>query len=271
MRNVRLGIEYDGSRYHGWQYQPNAPTIQACIEQAISTVTGERVRIIGAGRTDAGVHARGQVANFFTRSRLDAEALQRAINTRLPEDIVITDAADVPEEFHARKDALRKRYEYWVWNRRTPSAFHYRYCWHVRSPLDLQRMREAARHFLGAHDFSSFCASDGGHRGSAVRTVFRFDIERFADGKIRFGVEADGFLKSMVRAMVGTVVEIGRGKRHGEDIPSILQARDRRVAGVTAPPHALFLEWVSYRTSAGARDNDAGERIHPAIDVSSHL
>ncbi len=250
MKKVKLDIEYDGTCYHGWQYQPNAPTIQECIENAIFAVTGERTRVIGAGRTDAGVHAHGQVAHVCTRTRLSPSVLQRALNSVLPRDIVITGATEVPEDFHARKDATRKRYEYWVWNVSVPSAFYYRYCWHISWPLDVERMREAAQFFLGEHDFSSFRASDAPVGQSPVRHVYQFEIKKYADGRMLFGVEANGFLKSMVRTMVGTLVEVGSGKKHASDIPLIIHARDRRAAGMTAPSRALFLQWVSYAPEA---------------------
>jgi tRNA pseudouridine38-40 synthase len=251
MRNIRLDVEYDGSRYHGWQYQPNAKTIQEVIEEATDKITSQRSRIIGAGRTDAGVHAHGQVANFYTESTLDVHSFQRALNSLLPSDIVIKRVMDVPLSFHARRDALKKRYEYWILNSPIPSAFYHRYCWGIRFPLDAEKMKAASQSLLGEHDFSSFRASDCECGTSAIRTISHIDIEAFPSDMVRFGFEANGFLKSMVRTLVGTLVEVGRGRIKETEIVSILQAKDRKRASMTAPAHALFLEWILYPTEFG--------------------
>jgi len=251
MRNIRLDVEYDGSRYHGWQYQPNASTIQQVIEETICRITGERSRIIGAGRTDAGVHAKGQVANFSTKSTLDVLSLHRALNSLLPCDIVIKKVADVPLCFNSRRSALKKRYQYWIWNCRIPSAFYFRYTWHVKFPLNMTKMRQASQCLVGEHDFSSFRSSDCGCGASALRTILHIGIEACPDGRLRFDIEANAFLRSMVRTLVGTLVEVGGGRREVNEIHSILLAKDRTKAGMTAPAHALFLERVFYPAQDG--------------------
>jgi len=245
MRNIKLLIEYDGTNYRGWQVQPKGLTVQGMIEEKLALITGEAVHLIGSGRTDSGVHALGQVASFKTKSQLDVHSIQRALNSLLPPDIVIQRAEEVEEGFHARKQSKSKIYEYRILNRNLRSAFHHEYTWHIPQRLNLEEMRKATRMLIGEHDFSSF-RSVGSPTRTAVRRVIRAEWKRGRDGLIRFEVEANGFLKQMVRALVGTLVEIGKGRIDSETFEKILDSRDREKAGPTAPAHGLFLKKVKY-------------------------
>lgn len=245
MRNIKLLIEYDGTTYRGWQVQPKGPTVQGMIEKKLALITGEEVHLIGSGRSDAGVHAFGQVANFKTKTQLDVPSIQRALNSLLPSDIVIQRAQEVEEDFHARKQSLSKVYEYRILNRDFPSAFYHGYAWHIPQKLDLEEMEKATQILIGEHDFSSF-RSVGSPTRTAVRRVSRAEWNRGRDGLIRFEIEANGFLKQMVRALVGTLVEVGKGKIDCEEFGRILKARNRERAGPTAPAHGLFLKEVKY-------------------------
>lgn len=242
--NIKLTIEYDGTNYHGWQIQPNGETIQAALEQAISTFLGASTRLIGSGRTDAGVHAVGQVANFFCANEPDLRRLQRGLNALTPEDIVIRNVEVVPDFFDARRDGRSRVYQYRIWNAPWPSPFHLRYAWHLHDPLDLCAMRQAIRCLEGEHDFSSFqgAGCDAAH---AVRKVYHNSLE--LDGKlIVYTIEATAFLRHMVRNMIGTLVEVGRQQRAPQSFSELLEARDRIQAGPTAPAHGLFLVEVKY-------------------------
>lgn len=245
MRNIKLVIEYDGTNYQGWQVQPKGPTLQGVIEEKLAVITGESVHLIASGRTDAGVHAFGQVANLKTKSQLDVRSIQRALNSLLPPDIVIQRAEEVEEGFHARKQSMSKVYEYRILNRDLRSAFHHRYAWHLPQKLDLEEMKKATHILIGEHDFSSF-RSVGSPTRTAVRKVIRAQWQRGRDGLVRFEIEANGFLKQMVRALVGTLVEVGKGKINAEDFGRILEAKDRKKAGPTAPAYGLFLKKVKY-------------------------
>jgi tRNA pseudouridine38-40 synthase len=245
MRNIKLLIEYDGTNYRGWQVQPKGLTVQGMIEEKLALITGETIHLIGSGRTDSGVHALGQVASFRTKSQLDVHSIQRALNSLLPPDIVIQRAEEVEEGFHARKQSKSKVYEYRILNRNLRSAFHHEYSWHIPQTLDLGEMRKATRMLIGEHDFSSF-RSVGSPTRTAVRRVIRAEWKKGRDGFIRFEVEANGFLKQMVRALVGTLVEVGKGKIDSEEFRKILDSRDRKKAGATAPAHGLFLKEVKY-------------------------
>ncbi len=246
MRTLRLDLEYDGTNYHGWQVQPNAPTIQQTLEEALQSILAEPVRVTGAGRTDAGVHALGQVGHLRTESDREVGALLRGLNSLIPEDVVVRAVREVPAEFHARKSALRKRYEYWILNDPTPSAFHHRYRWHVRYGLDLERMRRAASVLVGKHDFASFQASGGDPGRHTVRHLYFVEIQELAGGVIRIAVEGNAFLRCMVRILAGTLVDVGRGRIREDAVLGILAAKDRRAAGRTAPGKGLFLKWVRY-------------------------
>jgi len=239
-----MTVEYDGSGYCGWQIQPNGTGIQQVIEEKIAIITQEPVRLIGSGRTDAGVHALSQVANFRTESNIPCTNLLRGLNSMLPSDIAVKDLRDVDETFHARYTAKSKVYFYNILNGPVRSALKYRCSWHIRDILDCDAMREAASHLVGTHDFSSFCAADS-DTVNHVRTIMSLDIEA-AEPMIVLTVEANGFLRHMVRNIVGTLVDVGRGTGKALDIDAILAAKDRSAAGITAPPQGLFLKEVRY-------------------------
>ncbi len=245
MRNIRIIVEYDGTCYHGWQRQPNGITIQQVLEEAAGRIVNRPVKIVGSGRTDAGVHALNQVAHFQTESTLPACNLLRGINSLMPADIVIKDLADAEEGFHARYDARSKIYLYYLHNELIRSPLFDRYSWHVSGRLDVDRMRKAAEYLRGTHDFSSFCAA-GGDVIDHVRKVFGISLCRRAHGLISFLIEADGFLRYMVRNIVGTLVDAGSGKINPEDVRDILASQNRTAAGITAPPRGLFLKEVKY-------------------------
>ncbi len=245
MRNIKLLIEYDGTNYLGWQVQPKGATIQGFIEDKLALLTGEPVHLIGSGRTDAGVHALGQVAHFKTKSQMDVGSIQRALNSLLPRDIVIQKVEEVEEGFHARRQSISKIYEYRILNRNIRSPFHRGYAWHIPQTLDLEEMKKATQGLVGEHDFSSF-RSVGSPTRTAVRRVIHAEWKKGGEGLIRFEIEANGFLKQMVRAIVGTLVEVGKGKMGSEEFPEILRAKDRKKAGPTAPAHGLFLKEVKY-------------------------
>jgi tRNA pseudouridine38-40 synthase len=244
MRNIRLTLSYDGTDFSGWQTQPGFRTVQETLETAIAAVTGERIRVNASGRTDTGVHAIGQVANFYTNTRHTADVLLRAVNAHLPVDVVISEAADVPQAFDANRDAKRKLYRYVIHDGPVPSPFLRRYCFHSRHPLDVAAMRQAAEPLRGRHDFHSF-ESDWPNRMSSVRTITHLAVNRMAEW-IWLDVEADGFLYNMVRAIAGTLINVGRGYWPVEQVALILKAEDRRVAGPTAPAQGLFLMRVIY-------------------------
>lgn len=245
MRTIKLMIEYDGTNYQGWQVQPKGQTLQGMIEEKLAILTGEDIRLIGSGRTDAGAHAFGQVAHFKTKSQLGVFSIQRALNSLLPSDIVIRKAEEVGEGFHARKKSIGKVYEYRILNRPIRSAFHRGYAWHIPKKLDLKVMKEATRWLIGEHDFSSF-RSVGSPTRTAIRRVTRAEWKRSREGLIWFEIEANGFLKQMVRAIVGTLVDVGKGKIGAKEFRRILESRDRKKAGQTAPAHGLFLKEVKY-------------------------
>jgi len=245
MRNIKLLIEYDGTNYQGWQVQPKGPTIQGVLEEKIGLLTGEPVQLFGSGRTDSGAHALGQVAHFKTQNRMDIRTIQRALNSLLPHDIVIQKVEEVDEGFHARKHSKSKVYEYRILNRNLRSAFHRGYVWYIPQKLNLTEMKKATQSLIGEHDFSSF-RSVGTPTRTAVRRVIRAEWKRGRDGLIHFEIEANGFLKQMVRAIIGTLVEIGKGRMKATEIRKILNSKDRKKAGPTAPAQGLFLKEVKY-------------------------
>ena len=247
MRNIKLTIEYDGKNYLGWQVQPKGPSIQETIEGQLKRLTGETIRLISSGRTDAGVHAMGQVAHFKTQHGMDCPTLQRALNSLLPADMMIRKVEEVGQEFHARKDCKSKIYEYRILNRNLRSVFLREHAWHIPQPLALGAMRKAARQLVGEHDFSSF-RSVGTPTRTAVRKIMRAEWKRNREGLLTFEIEATGFLKQMVRAIVGTLVEVGRRKINPEEFARILESRDRTKAGPTAPARGLFLKEVKYES-----------------------
>jgi len=245
MRNIKLLIEYDGTNYLGWQVQPKGSTIQGILEEKLGLLTGEPIRLFGSGRTDSGVHAFGQVAHFKTRSRMDIRTMQRALNSLLPPDIVIRKVEEVEEDFHARKHSKSKVYEYRILNRNLRSAFHREYAWYIPQKLNFTEMKKASQSLIGEHDFSSF-RTVGSPTRTAVRRVIRAEWKKGRDGFIRFEIEANGFLKQMVRSIVGTLVEIGKDRMNATEFRKILESKDRKKAGPTAPAQGLFLKEVKY-------------------------
>jgi tRNA pseudouridine38-40 synthase len=246
MRWLKLTIAYDGTEFSGWQVQSDRRTVQAELEKALATITGESNRVVASGRTDAGVHALAQVVSVSTDSQLGCDVLVRALNANLPDDMAVLRVEEVNAGFHAIRDAVRKRYRYVIRDDGVRDVFARRYYWHHAQRLDVAAMQRAARALVGRHDFASF-QSSGADRGTTVRIVYELSVEREGDaGPIVFEVEADGFLYNMVRAIVGTLVEVGRGAE-GESWPAeVLAARDRRAGGPTAPPQGLFLVSVEY-------------------------
>jgi len=245
MRNVKLIIEYDGANYAGWQIQPNGVSIQQVVQDAIASITGEQVKLIGSGRTDAGVHASGQCANFATNSEIPAAALAHAINTKLPPDIAIVRAEDAPPDFHARYSAKSKTYRYTIFNRDMRSPLNRNRAVHVREKLDLKSMQTAAAQLIGTHDFAAFRSKPTPK--SSVRTVICAAAARHGH-LMEITITANGFLYNMMRAIVGTLIEIGLGKRGADSIEMLLETRDRALAGPTAPPQGLCLLGVDYDT-----------------------
>jgi tRNA pseudouridine38-40 synthase len=252
MRNLRLLIAYDGTGFHGWQRQPNAPTLQGLLEETIGKIIAEPVSVQGAGRTDAGVHASGQVANFLTACRIPCRNLQKALNDALPPTVRIRRVDEVAKDFHARYAARAKTYRYRICQQEVCPPFFWRFVFHYPYPLDDLRMAQAARLLEGEHDFTSFAASGGGDEEeekprSSVRNVLQSQIFRRRKPRmIVYQVTGSGFLHHMVRNLVGTLVEVGRGRRAPEDILRILQGRARSLAGPTAPAQGLCLVKVEY-------------------------
>jgi tRNA pseudouridine38-40 synthase len=248
---VKLVIEYDGTRYVGWQIQPNGPSIQAEVERALAALHKAPRRVTAAGRTDAGVHARGQVASFPEERPLPLAAYVKGMNALLPEDVAVRAASVEAEGFDARRSARGKRYRYVIENVATRAPLGRLQAWQLFGRLDVAAMRAAAVHLLGRHDFASFQASDCACE-HAVREVRRLDVLGEPGGRIELVFEATAFVKHMVRNVVGTLVEVGQGKRAPGVLPALLEARDRREAGPTAPPQGLCLEEVFYPPTSGA-------------------
>jgi len=245
MRNIRLTLAYDGTNFNGWQTQPGFRTVQETLEIALASLTGEeRVRCNASGRTDAGVHAIGQVVNFYSTTKLPPDVLVRAINAHLPEDVTVSEAAEMPQAFDANRDAKRKLYRYVIHDGAVPSPFLRRYCCQSRHRLDDAAMRRAAEPLKGRHDFHSF-ETDWPNRMSSVRTISHLAVNCVGDW-IWIDVEADGFLYNMVRAIAGTLMYVGRGYWPETQVAAILNAADRTQAGPTAPAQGLFLMRVTY-------------------------
>ena len=244
-RNFRLLIAYDGTRYQGWQRQAQAPTVQGTIEGILRRVTRETVTLIGAGRTDAGVHAWGQVAHFHTRTDLTQERLWKALQGLLPSDIVARSLAEAPQDFHARFGARLKTYDYYLWTRTWPVPFFRSYSWWIRSPLDRSLMERGLTGILGKKDFSAFQTS-GSQVAHTVRTMFRAGLVQAPRGWLRLRFQADGFLRHMVRNIVGGIVRLGLGRLTLEEWQEIIQSGERSRAGEMAPAQGLFLRKVIY-------------------------
>ena len=247
MRNIALKLMYDGSAYHGWQVQKRDVTVAETLEKALAAVVCHPVKLIGAGRTDAGVHAEVYVANFHTTTSIPCDRLPLAVNTRLPPDIVVTKASEVPSDFNAIGSCLKKEYTYRIYNSRIRNAFLVNRVWFYPKPLNESVMQAAANYFVGTHDFASV-RSVGTETKTTVRTVHYFDITRKGQ-MIACRVCADGFLYNMVRAMVGTCVYAAEGKFSPHSVPLILEEKNRTDAGPTAPPQGLYMTNLWYRES----------------------
>lgn len=244
MRRIKLIIEYDGTNYHGSQIQANGHTIQAELQQCIERLTGEKVSLLLAGRTDAGVHALGQVVAFDTAASIPSQRWQYALNSVLPGDIRVLDSQEAHPDFHPRFDAVSKLYRYRIYRRPAGATFHRHHGYGCFEPLSLENMQEAAQHLQGQHDFRSFCAS-----GSSVKSFERnvSNCHLWEEGSfLNLDISADGFLYNMVRIIMGTLLEVGRGRLSAHDMERILAARDRSQAGPTAPAHGLYLVEVRY-------------------------
>lgn len=244
MRNIKLIIQYDGTMYHGWQMQKNAPTVQETLSLAVSRITGTKPQITGSSRTDAGVHAKKFVCNFKTESEIPCERFPLALNTYLPKDIVCLAAEDCEENFNARFSAKKKCYTYYIFNSELPDAFLCDYSWHFPYRIDIEKMKKAAKAFIGRHDFAGFAAS-GFSATTTVREIYSLDVEKSGD-LIKITVTGNGFLYNMVRIIAGTLAFSGCGKINPDSIPEIIESRDRKRAGITAPPQGLFLTEVYY-------------------------
>ena len=245
MRNFKMTVEYDGSAYCGWQRQKNGTSIQQMLEEAIKLITGQKVAVIGSGRTDAGVHALNQVGSFRCSTKLPVNKIFMGMNSVLPPDIVVKELEEVGDEFNALRDVKSKIYVYKICNQRLRPALGRNYFWHVRFPLDIGRMKKASKYLIGTHDFSCFCAT-GTDVKDRVRTIKDIEITTCENGLIEIKVESQGFLKYMVRNIIGTLVEVGRAKRKPEEMKVIIESRNRNIAGVTAPACGLFLKEVKY-------------------------
>lgn len=244
MRNIKITIEYDGTNYHGWQIQPNAITIQAALQDALTKITKTQTPIIGAGRTDTGVHAAGQVANFHTRSQMRPTAFQKALNATLPRDIVIVDAEEVSPDFHARFSAVSRTYRYTVLNRAYPSALLRNSTYFFPEPIDVQDADTACRSLIGKRDFSSFQRS-GSERINPICEIYECRCWREQD-LVYFEIEADAFLRGMVRASVGIILKLHDKEDGVNQLRGVLDARNRSAAGASVPPHGLSLLRVKY-------------------------
>ena len=245
IKNFKITIEYDGTRYHGWQRQKNDRTIQEEIEKAVLTIIGQKVSLTGSGRTDAGVHAHAQVANFQCETNLGPQDIFGGLNSLTADDVVIRRCEEVEASFHARYDVKSKTYVYKILNRPNPTAIGRQYAWYIRKELNLDAMRAASVHLIGKHDFKAF-EGVGSPRAHTTRTIFKASLIKEQDGYLTFEIEADGFLRFMVRNIVGTLVNVGLGKISPADFKGILESKNRDQAGATAPAHGLFLKKVRY-------------------------
>ncbi|MEZ6050461.1 MAG: tRNA pseudouridine(38-40) synthase TruA [Planctomycetaceae bacterium] len=253
MRNIRLTIAYQGTNYAGWQVQPNQPSVQGTIEAALNTLTGESIRIHGAGRTDAGVHAIGQVAHFSTSASIPPDRFAAALNRELPSDVIIRESSEVPEGFHARYSAVRKQYRFLIDTNALTPPWLRDLVWRVPGPIDEQALCAGAQKLVGRHDFSAF-ESKSSPEEDSCRTIFEIDVTRqpitlgwqYDHQVLAIAITADGFLYNMVRSIVGTLVQVAQGRWTADDVTRILNSRDRSQAGATAPPQGLTLMWVDY-------------------------
>ena len=245
MRNIRLTIRYDGTKYNGWQRQGNTEkTIQGKLEQLLSKMTGEDIEIFGSGRTDAGVHALGQVANFHTSCSMTIQEMESYIQQYLPKDIAATEVKEASPRFHSRLQAIKKQYEYRIYRGLENPVFERKYCWHIQESLNIDNMRKASQFLEGEHDFKSFC----GNKKMKKSTIRKIEsIEIIEDGNwLILRYTGNGFLMNMVRILTGTLIEVGQGVKRPEEMPEILQGKSRELAGMMAPAQGLFLVKVWY-------------------------
>lgn len=245
MKRVKLVVAYDGTAYHGWQIQPAAITVEGVLNRAICELTGEDIQVIGASRTDAGVHARGNVAVFDTDSRIPGEKFSYALNQRLPDDIVIQSSEEVPEDFHPRHRDCRKTYEYTILNRRFPLPEYRHTAYFYYGSLDVEKMQAAADAFVGKHDFAAFCSA-GAQVQTTVREIYSLSVKREAEDLIKISVQGNGFLYNMVRIIAGTLLQVGQGQIEVSRISDIIASCDRAQAGPTAPAQGLKLMEIEY-------------------------
>lgn len=254
-RCLKLTIMYDGTAYHGFQRQKNGLTIQEVLEERLSALFGHKLAITGSGRTDQGVHATGQVVNFYTTGTIPTDRVVFAAKSVLPSDIAVVEAQEVAEDFHATRSATSKCYCYKLYLSPIANPFYRHYAWHIEKPLDVEAMKEASLHLSGTHDFSSFCAA-GGSAKSSVRTLYSIEVAE-KDQIAEWRYWGNGFLYHMVRNLMGTLVEVGLGKRQPDSMLDLIKAQDRRAAGTTAPPQGLYLEQVYYENDSVSLDFDS--------------
>lgn len=259
MKRIKLTVAYDGTDYCGWQIQKNGVTVEEVLNRALSRLTGEKITVIGASRTDAGVHARGNVAVFDTDARIPAERIAYAVNALLPEDVVVVRSEEVPAGWHPRKCVSVKTYEYRILNREFPDPVRRRDTYFVSFPLDLDRMRQAAGYLKGTHDFKSFCSAQTSVEDT-VRTIYSLDVEKAGD-LFTVRVRGNGFLYNMVRIIAGTLAGVGRGYFEPEEVERMLEKKDRTKAGVTAPPQGLTLVGIEYEETALGGAENSQEKI----------
>ncbi|MBP3768823.1 MAG: tRNA pseudouridine(38-40) synthase TruA [Lachnospira sp.] len=251
MRRIKLIVAYDGTEYSGWQIQPEAQTIEMCLDKAIHELTGENVHVTGASRTDAGVHAYGNVAVFDTESTIPGDRFTFALNRFLPDSIVIQDSWEVSVDFHPRHCNTRKTYEYRILNTAVPLPQKRNFTWHVTGSIDIDKMREAAAYIVGEHDFKSFCCVRT-QAESTVRTIYSLEVLQ-EGSEIIIRIKGNGFLYNMVRIITGTLIQVGKGRFKPEYVKQMLEAKDRTVAGQTAPPQGLTLVGIEYVDNDDAR------------------
>lgn len=251
MRRIKLIVAYDGTEYSGWQIQPEAPTIEMYLDKAIHELTGENVHVTGASRTDAGVHAYGNVAVFDTESTIPGDRFTFALNRFLPDSIVIQDSWEVSVDFHPRHCNTRKTYEYRILNTAVPLPQKRNFTWHVAGSIDIEKMKEAAAYIVGEHDFKSFCCVRT-QAESTVRTIYSLEVLQ-EGSEIIIRIKGNGFLYNMVRIITGTLIQVGKGRFMPEYVKQMLEAKDRTVAGQTAPPQGLTLVGIEYVDNDDAR------------------
>ena len=245
MRNIKLKIQFDGTEYHGWQIQKEDRTVQQTVQDAVSTIANSEIKLHGSGRTDAGVHALGQVAHFSSGSLIDVDTMKKGLNSLLPSDIIITKVEAVDPEFHSRFNAKSRTYWYFIWNDMEGSPFYSRYSWHIFQPLDLNAMKKASERLIGVQDFSSFQGADK-EEVNPIREVKKARFKKVGKHMLLFEIQANSFIKHMVRNIIGTLVDVGKGKQPPSWVYDVLQEKNRIFASATAPAKGLFLKEVKY-------------------------